>query len=274
MPAAMATDIMGLLRDVSPMEQICDVQTIDGTSWEQVKVTAGGSAGRVAERGTRSETNTPTFGKLKIDCHGYYAYPTVTQEQLFMANGVDLGAFVMNDGNLEIQELVEADYLTGTGVGCPFGLLANATLTGAAKVSGASATLLNFDAFRNMTGAIHDSFLGGARWMMKRATEVALAILKDGAGNYMLQGVAAGMPTSLMGYPISYNGFMPAIGAGTYPVAFGNFQQGYSIRISRFMLLIRDEITSPGYVKMYKEIKKGGDVKRTDAISLLKIAAS
>lgn len=280
MPPTMATDILALLRQTSPMEQICDVQTIDGTEWTQVEVTAGGSAGRVTERGTRSETSTATLGEKRITAHGYYVYPTVTQEVLYKASSFDLGAFVMEDGNLEIQELVDDDYIDGNGVGRPFGLTTNATLQAAYTATGSATTITSFDCLKTATGAIHETFLPNARWMMKRSTFITLSTLKNGVGDYLLQPVTSAMPAQLMGYPIVFNGYMPAIAdyaTNPYFIAFGDFRAGYKIVQSRFMLLIRDEVTSPGYVKLYKEIKKGGDVRTRNggqAINLVKIAAS
>jgi len=278
-PPTMADGVLEMLTTFSAMEQVCDVETIDGTVWERTKQTGRASAGRVSERGTRSETTTPTFGKDRIGTDGYYWYPTVTQEQLAMTKDFDLGAFVMNDGNYEIQALAEADYLTGDGVNDkPNGLLANTTLQAAAKItSDADGLGVSFDPLANMTGAIHESFLPNARWMMRRATLVAITLLKKGTGEYLLWLDPTGSaPDRLSGFPIAYNGYFPAVSdyaTNPYPVAFGDFRQ-YKIIHSRFMLLLRDEITSPGYVKMYKEVKKGGNVRRTEAFSFLKITAA
>lgn len=276
-PPTVATEILTILREFSPMMQICGTQNIRGKEWEQVRQTAGGSAGRVSERGTRTATTRPTMGKLKITAHGYYAEPTVTQFELF-ASDIDLGAFFMQDGNEEMMELVETDFVSGDGVDKPFGFTGNATLQAAATVTGSASTIASFDPLRTATGAIHETFLPNARWMMKRSTEVTLAKLKDGAGVYLLQPVTAGMPSQLMGFPISYNGYMPAIAdyaTNPYCIAFGDFKAGYKIVTSNFMLMLRDELTSKGSVILYKEVMTGGDVILRvggQAINLVKIS--
>jgi HK97 family phage major capsid protein len=84
----------------------------------------------------------------------------------------------------------------------------------------------------------------------------------------------AGAVNALFGYPISYDGYMPAVEANAYPVAFGDFKRGYKVVTNSLVMSLRDEITSPGYIKFYKEIQKGGDVRRTDALVLIKVAAA
>jgi HK97 family phage major capsid protein len=187
---------------------------------------------------------------------------------------VALVALVNRDASEEIRELVEDDYLNGTGVGRPFGLLANATLQAAAIHSGHASTIPTADPLLRMIYGVNERFLPNARWMMRRATELSLMLLKDGTGRYVWQpSMQAAVPNALFGYPISYNGFMPAVGASAFPVAFGDFRQLYQIVANTLVMSLRDEITAPGYVKLYTEIQKGGDVRRTDAGILLEVAA-
>lgn len=278
MPPTMGTGILQRLRDASTMEQVCDVELIDGVTWERLKQIVGTGAGRTSERGARAATTMPTFGKDRIDTGSYYTEPAMSQELIYMVKDFDLGAYVMDDGNMAMQDLAEADYMTGTGVGgYPLGVLANTTLQAASVHSGSASGLgTSFDPILNMTAGVHETMLQNSRWMLRRATEVSISLLKGGDGKYLWQpSIAAGVPNTIFGYPVNYNGFMPLISdyaTNPYPVIFGNFKEGYKIIISRFMLLIRDEVTSKGNVIMYKEIKKGGDVRRTEAFSLLKIA--
>ena len=63
--------------------------------------------------------------------------------------------------------------------------------------------------------------------------------------------------------------------ANAFPLAFGDFREGYLIvDLVNSMRITRDEITTPGYVKFYVRKRVGGKVKNSEAIKLLKIAAS
>ena len=92
---------------------------------------------------------------------------------------------------------------------------------------------------------------------------------------YMWQpGLSAGQPDMFAGYPVIEAEDMPAVGAGAFPLAFGDFREGYLIADRVGMRITRDEITAPGFVKFYIRKRVGGKLRNTQAIKLLKIAAS
>jgi HK97 family phage major capsid protein len=67
---------------------------------------------------------------------------------------------------------------------------------------------------------------------------------------------------------------MPAIAANAFPIAFGDFSRGYLIADRVGMSIVRDEVTKPGYVRYIIRKRVGGKVKDSNAIKLLKIAAT
>jgi HK97 family phage major capsid protein len=86
--------------------------------------------------------------------------------------------------------------------------------------------------------------------------------------------VATGEPDTLFGYPVEIDENMPDIGAGAYPVLFGNFQRGYYIARRMGVRLLRDPFTSKPYVNFYATERVGGDVVNSECIKLLKIKAA
>ena len=67
---------------------------------------------------------------------------------------------------------------------------------------------------------------------------------------------------------------MPAVGAGAFSLAFGDFKEGYLIADRVGMRITRDEITTPGFVKFYVRKRVGGKIRNSQATKVLKIAAS
>ena len=67
---------------------------------------------------------------------------------------------------------------------------------------------------------------------------------------------------------------MPSIGAGNLPIAFGNFRAGYLITERMGTRILRDPFTNKPFVNFYATKRIGGQVLDSDAIKLLKIAAS
>ena len=74
----------------------------------------------------------------------------------------------------------------------------------------------------------------------------------------------------MLGYPIVDDDNMPDVGAGAFPVAFGDFQRGYLI-VDRFGIrVLRDPYTNKPYVMFYTTTRVGGGVQNFEAIKLLK----
>lgn len=98
---------------------------------------------------------------------------------------------------------------------------------------------------------------------------------KDGNGNYIWRpGLEMDAPNLLLGKPIETDDNMPSIGAGAYPIAFGNFNRGYLIVDRVGIRVLRDPYSNKPYVHFYTTKRVGGGVVMYEAIKLLKVAAS
>jgi HK97 family phage major capsid protein len=103
----------------------------------------------------------------------------------------------------------------------------------------------------------------------------ALRKYKDTNNQYLWQpALTAGQPATFLGYGITEAEDMPAVGAGAFPLAFGDFKEGYLIADRVGMRITRDEITTPGFVKFYVRKRVGGKLRNTQAIRVLKVAAA
>lgn len=69
---------------------------------------------------------------------------------------------------------------------------------------------------------------------------------------------------------------MPDVGANAFPMAFGDFDEGYQIAdiVSSLRVTVDDNITAPGFVKFYLRQRLGGNIANDDAIKLVKCATS
>ena len=65
---------------------------------------------------------------------------------------------------------------------------------------------------------------------------------------------------------------MPDVGAGNFPIAFGNFAAGYLIAERMATRILRDPYSNKPYVNFYATKRVGGQVLDSDAIKLLKIS--
>lgn len=67
---------------------------------------------------------------------------------------------------------------------------------------------------------------------------------------------------------------MPNVGDGNFPVAFGDFNRGYTIVDRIGIRVLRDPYSAKPYVLFYTTKRVGGAVVDYDAIKLIKTAAS
>jgi HK97 family phage major capsid protein len=82
-----------------------------------------------------------------------------------------------------------------------------------------------------------------------------------------------GQPNRLLGYPVVEAEDRPDIGATAFPIAFGNFRNGYLIAERSATAILRDPFTNKPFVHFYATKRIGGQVLDSDAIKLLKITA-
>jgi HK97 family phage major capsid protein len=78
------------------------------------------------------------------------------------------------------------------------------------------------------------------------------------------------MPATILGKPVATDDNVDALGAGAFPMAFGNFQRGYLITDRLGVRVLRDPYTNKPNVHFYTTKRVGGAVVNFEAIKLLK----
>jgi HK97 family phage major capsid protein len=210
-----------------------------------------------------------------------YALQPVTQRLLDDAS-FDIGKWVEGKIADKFARSEGTAMVTGNGIGRPRGFLAVPTdvaddgtrAWGKLQyvVSGAAASIVA-DALRNQYWALRAPHRKNATWLMASATANLVDKLKDSAGDYLWRnGMTSGAPPSLLGRPVEFDENMPAVGAGTFPIAFGDWLRGYLIVDKAGIKTLHDPYTSKPNVLFYAYRRIGGDVANYDAIKLMKIS--
>lgn len=286
LPEVIERQIARLSVDISPIRQIATVRTVGSTDYKELFDVNGAAFEWVGETDSRNQTNTsdlaevaPTFGMAS-------AKPQATEESLddlFF----DVEGWLVQTASEAIAQGEGAAYVAGNGTKKPTGFLAGpapVTTADSGRAFGtlqyiaggqASAMPTSLDPFYDMVYGLRARYRANARWLAGRLTLAPIRKLKDTTGQYLWQpAVAAGQPDMFMGYPVSEAEDMPSVAANAFPLAFGDFREGYLIADRVGMRITRDEITTPGYVKFYVRKRTGGKLRNTQAIKLLKIATS
>jgi HK97 family phage major capsid protein len=286
MPTAAVGRVVKRVFDLSPIRQIANVQNISTEALEGINDTDEASYGWAAETAARTETNTPTVGKYRIEAHEMYAAPKATQKLLDDA-AVDVEAWLAGKVADKFARVEGGAFITGDGIGKPRGFTSYATAATAdltrawgtlehvaTGVNGDFAAASPADHLFALIGAFKPAFLNNAKWVTTREVLTKVRKFKEATTNaYMWQpGLQAGQPDRLLGYPIVNAQDMPALGNGSLSMALGDFMEGYQIVDRIGIRTLRDPYTAKPYVVFYSTKRVGGGVLNYEAIKFIKFS--
>lgn len=283
-PSQMEQGITRVLGKVSAIRDISRVISISGTEYKMLVSMGGAKSGWVAERESRSETDTPTLRQIAVEAAEIYANPAITQTALDDAM-FDIAAWLADEVSIEFAEQEGAAFVSGNGIKKPRGFLDYETVAnsswswgklGFVKTGAASsfATTAPADAIISLYYALKAGYRNGASFVTSDAAMETIRQMKDGQGNYLwAPPTAPEMPMTILGKPVVTDDNMPAIGANAFPMAFGNFQRGYLIVDRIGTRVLRDPYTNKPFVHFYTTKRVGGGVQNFEAIKLLKVSA-
>jgi HK97 family phage major capsid protein len=271
--------------DSTPMRQLANIVSIGTDKLEGPIDNGEMDAQWVGEQTVRAGTDSPEFGMWSIDVHELYAYPTVTQRLLEDAK-IDVEGWLGDKASSKFARKENTAFISGNGVLKPKGLMTYdfVATDDATRAWGkfqfmlsGHATLINSaDALINLIFELNPAYRQAARFLLARRTQRDIRKLKDGQNNYLsgLQLADGVLTEQLLGFGTTEGEDMPAIGAGAYPVAFGDFAETYTIVDRLGISVIRDNITRPGFVKFLMRKRVGGGATNFESCKMLKVAAA
>lgn len=286
LPEIIEREISRLSVDFSPIRQIATVRTVGSTDYKELFDVNGAGFEWVGETDTRNQTNTPDLAEVAPTFGMASAKPQASEESLddLFFNVED---WLINSAAEAIAQGEGAAFVAGNGTKKPTGFLAGPTPVTTADAGRAFGTLqyiasgqaaalpASADIFYDLIYSLRARYRANAQFVTSKLVLAALRKYKDSQNQYLWQpALTAGQPATFMGYGITEAEDMPAVGAGAFSLAFGDFKEGYLITDRVGMRITRDEITAPGFVKFYVRKRVGGKLRNTQAIKLLKIAAA
>ena len=282
-PEELDRTILELLRNVSPMRQVCGQMTISTSDYKKLVNLGGAGSGWVGEVADRPETGTPTLAQIAAVMGEIYANPQATQtslDDMFF----DAEAWLNGEVATEFSEKEGSAFLLGDGTNKPKGLLAYAMDLASDKTRAfgklqnvKSGTAGDFDAddLIKLLYTLNKGYRANANWMMATMTLFKVRTFKDATtGAYIWQpGLQAGQPSSLLGYGIAENEDMPAVAADANAVAFGDYKRAYTIVDRLGTRVLRDPYTNKPNVGFYTTKRVGGMLTDSRAAKVLTLSA-
>jgi len=271
-PTQWATEIERTITEISALRPYSRVITIGTKSWFQpVRTTLLGSA-MTAEAQALIEAIS-AYGGIEIFVKKITADVPVTNEAL-EDSAYNLESEVRKDILEEFDRKEGQQMVNGAGANEMRGIMVNPLIS---SVNSGIATDISADSLIEVSGELKSGYK--PIFSFNRKTLARIRKFKDGSGAYIwtpsgTAGLAPGVPNELNGYQYIIVPDMPDIGAGLYPVLYGDFKKFYIVdRIG--LTVLRDVFTQASTDKVLFIARKrtGCDVVVPEAFVKLKCSA-
>jgi len=275
------------LKAISPIRSIANVVRTGSAGYRKLVSAGGIVSGWASETGARAETGTPSFNEIAPPSGELYANPAASQAMLDDTQ-FDVEGWLAGEISREFAAAEGAAFVGGNGTNKPKGFLTYTTTNEADGVrafgslqyvasgaAGGFAASNPQDKLIDLVQSLRAPYRQGASFVMNSATLAAIRKMKTSDGAFLWQpSLSAGRPATLLGYPVVEAEDMPDIGANSLSIAFGNFHAGYVIAERSETSILRDPFSNKPFVHFYAVKRIGGAVANSEAIKLMKFAAS
>ncbi|MBN2630088.1 MAG: phage major capsid protein [Rhodobacteraceae bacterium] len=282
---ATAEMIRSSLKSTSSIRGVANVVQVEASSFDVLIDHSDVGSGWATEAGAMVESATPLIERISIPLHELSAMPKASQ-RLLDDSAFDVEGWLAGRIADKFARAEAASFVAGDGVDKPKGFLTHAKVADVSWTWGnlgyiATGVAGDFngtnpaDAVVDLVYALDATYRANATFVMNSKTAGAVRKMKDADGRFLWSdGLAAGEPARLMGYPVLVAEDMPDIANNAYAIAFGDFASGYTIAERPDLRVLRDPFSAKPHVLFYASKRVGGDVSDFAAIKLLKFALS
>lgn len=284
-PEMISREIGLLVQKYSPVRSLVKVVQVGTADYKELIDINGTTSGWVGETGSRTATNTPTLREVAPTHGELYAYPQATEwslDDIFF----NVEAWLADSVARSFAIAEATAVISGNGSNKPTGMLNTTPVTTAddAAVLRAAAAYqyvlggdntpaqIDADALIDLMYTLNSAYRANGTFIMNSNSVAQVRKLKDTTNQYLWQpSLIAGQPDMLLGKPISVWEQLSDPNGGNFPVAFGDFKQGYLLTERTGLRITRDNVTNVGYVRFYVRQRVGGIVLNNDAVKWLKL---
>jgi HK97 family phage major capsid protein len=280
-----ADRIRSMLFATSSLRSVANVVQVEATSFDVLVDRSEVGSGWATEAAATTETATPIIERISIKLHELAAMPKASQ-RLLDDSAFDVEGWLAEKIATRFIRAEAAAFINGDGVDKPKGILLPTKVANASWTwgnigyipTGAAADFLAVnpaDCIINLVYALGADYRANATFVMNSKTTGAVRKMKDADGRFLWSdGLAAGEPARLMGYPVLICEDMPDIAANAFAIAFGDFRSAYTVAERPDLRILRDPFSAKPNVLFYANKRVGGDITDYAAIKLLRIAVS
>jgi len=273
--------VKSVLNTTASIRAIATVVNVEATSYDVLVDHTDVGAGWATEASIVGESATPQIDRITVQLHELSAMPKASQ-RLLDDSAFDIEGWLAGRIADKFARAEAGAFINGDGIDKPRGILAHPKVDNDVWVwgnlgyvpTGVSGEVTP-DAIVEVVYALGAQYRANASFVMNSKTAGLVRKLKDMDGRFVWSdGLAAGEPARLMGYPVLIAEDMPDAGANAYAIAFGDFNAGYTIAERPDLRILRDPFSAKPHVLFYATKRVGGDVSDFAAIKLLKFGTA
>ncbi len=273
--------IKSVLNSTASIRSIASVVNVEANSFDVLIDHTDVGAGWADETSATAETATPSIDRISIPLHELSALPKASQ-RLLDDSAFDVEGWLAGRIADKFARAEAAAFIGGDGADKPKGILDHAKVDNDVWAWGnlgyvATGTNggVDADAIVDVVYALGAQYRVNGTFVMNSKTAGLIRKLKDSDGRFLWSdGLAAGEPARLMGYPVLIAEDMPDAGTDSFSIAFGDFQAGYTIAERPDLRVLRDPFSAKPHVLFYATKRVGGDVSDFAAIKLVKFGTA
>lgn len=277
-----AAMIKSTLSSTASIRAIANVVNVEATSFDVLIDHTDVGHGWATESAAVTESATPTIDRITIPLHELSALPKASQ-RLLDDSAFDIESWLAGRIADKFARAEAAAFVAGDGVDKPRGFLTHSSVDNDVWTwgnlgyvpTGVDGDFAGADVIVDLVYALGAQYRANASFVMNSKTAGAVRKMKDNDGRFLWSdGLAAGEPARLLGYPVLIAEDMPDIASDAAAIAFGDFAAGYTVAERPDLRVLRDPFSAKPHVLFYATKRVGGDVSDFKAIKLLKFAVS
>ena len=276
-----AETVKSVLNSTASIRSIASVVNVEANSFDVLIDHTDVGAGWADETSATAETSTPVIDRISIPLHELSALPKASQ-RLLDDSAFDVEGWLAGRIADKFARAEASAFINGDGIDKPKGLMIHRAVANDTWSWGSLGYVatgidggVDADAIVDVVYALGAQYRVNGTFVMNSKTAGQIRKLKDSDGRFLWSdGLAAGEPARLMGYPVLIAEDMPDAASDSFAIAFGDFQAGYTIAERPDLRVLRDPFSAKPHVLFYATKRVGGDVSDFAAIKLLKFGTA
>jgi HK97 family phage major capsid protein len=273
--------VKSVLNATASIRAIASVVHVEATSYDVLVDHSDVGTGWASESEVLTEAATPQIDRITVPLHELSALPKASQ-RLLDDSAFDIEGWLAGRIADKFARAEAAAFVNGDGVDKPKGFLAHTAVDNdiwawgtLGYVPSGEAGEVTAESIIDVVYALGAQYRANASFVMNSQTAGNVRKLKDNDGRFLWSdGLAAGQPATLMGYPVLVAEDMPDADDEGFAIAFGDFAAGYTVAERPDLRVLRDPFSAKPHVLFYATKRVGGDVSDFAAIKLLKFATT